>query len=260
MTEDIETLKTDRWQCLRCGNEFEVVRGEIPVYCENPNCRKKGPFKALSGPYSYFEGKRFVPRRLAEEIMKKYPDLPKEKNAGRIIAREARLALGELARPNYVGSVIRYIKNSEFFMKGEAPAAASEGEKTVRVQISSLITDDFIAEEVYDGVLPSFIVYRFNEGKFERVLEIPGDTLPNGRTVVYTPVDNDHLRKGMVVLPREPKEATFSEVLEDIFGFLLNDRSFDPCGRESDVMLLGLIAAGSWFLDKMKPTLAVKVS
>ena len=260
MTEDIEPLKTDRWQCLRCGNEFEVVRGEIPVYCENPNCRKKGPFKALSGPYSYFEGKRFVPRRLAEEIMKKYPDLPKEKNAGRIIAREARLALGELARPNYVGSVIRYIKNSEFFMKGEAPAAASEGEKTVRVQISSLITDDFIAEEVYDGVLPSFIVYRFNEGKFERVLEIPGDTLPNGRTVVYTPVDNDHLRKGMVVLPREPKEATFSEVLEDIFGFLLNDRSFDPCGRESDVMLLGLIAAGSWFLDKMKPTLAVKVS
>jgi len=265
MTEEKTKAKVlDRWRCMRCGEEFEVERWEMPSLCPNPICNRKGPFRALTGPHSYFENKRFVAKRLAEEIMKKYPNLAKEENPGKIIAKEARIALGELAKPSYIRSVIRFIKNSEAFLEtAVAPVVRREGEGEEKriVQVSSLVTDEFIAQEAFDGIKPYFVRYFFNGGSFEKVTEIEtGEVDEEGRPIVYVPVDNDHLRKGMVVLPREPKKATFTEVINNIFDFLTKDKRFDPCGREEEVKLLGLVAMGSWFLEKMRPKLKVKVA
>ena len=65
----------DAWECVRCGEENRAKRGTMPLFCENPNCGKKGPFRAKSGPYmfyDYFMGGRFkfIPKKLAEHIQK----------------------------------------------------------------------------------------------------------------------------------------------------------------------------------------------
>jgi len=59
----------DKWLCNRCEEELEVTKGQKPRSCPNPNCLKHGPFTALSGPYLYFNGEKFVPKRLADDIM-----------------------------------------------------------------------------------------------------------------------------------------------------------------------------------------------
>jgi putative DNA primase/helicase len=63
----------DKWQCLRCGEEFECPREMQPSICPNPNCGKKA-LRALTGPMTFFDyvnGKfKFIPKKLADHIQK----------------------------------------------------------------------------------------------------------------------------------------------------------------------------------------------
>nr|MDO8117204.1 hypothetical protein [Candidatus Sigynarchaeota archaeon] len=66
MMTDEKPPVMDKWKCLRCGDEFDFPRGmQQPSICNNPNCEKKGPFAALTGPFTFFDKGKFVPKRLA---------------------------------------------------------------------------------------------------------------------------------------------------------------------------------------------------
>jgi hypothetical protein len=98
-----------------------------------------------------------------------------------------------------------------------------EDETLVRRRIPALITDKFIAEEVWDGEsTPRFAVYHFDEDGFEFWDKIDlGEIDERGRNIIYLPLFNDHVKKGMVLLPRKPKETTFAEVINDVFEFII---------------------------------------
>jgi hypothetical protein len=65
---------------------------------------------------------------------------------------------------------------------------------------------------------------------------------------MYVPIDNPALRKGLVIVPSEPKQTTFKEMLEkaDVFS----KQCYDPGDQELKVRLLARIVIGSWFLDR----------
>ncbi len=58
----------DKWECVVCKEETLVERGKKPLSCENPNCRNRKIFKALTGPYQFFEGEKFIPAYLVDEL------------------------------------------------------------------------------------------------------------------------------------------------------------------------------------------------
>ena len=127
---------------------------------------------------------------------------------------------------------------------------AKVGEKVKYVAKPTVVGPSFIAEEVWDRKsAPKYLVYHFREDRFETVSEIDlGETDFHDRKIVYIPVENDSLRKGLVIVPREAKEATWKEVLEegDSFAFTC----YDPCGKDAFVKLLIRVGYGSWFLDR----------
>jgi putative DNA primase/helicase len=44
--------KMDKWQCQKCGDEFELPQGKFPLICENPACEKGRVFLALTGKFA----------------------------------------------------------------------------------------------------------------------------------------------------------------------------------------------------------------
>lgn len=132
--EEDPEVKTDRWKCVRCEKAglrdptFEYDKGEIPLEC--PHCNKssnKTRFEALTGPYQYFNfsnRKRFVPKRLAEDIIEDYQFRTLEDNeeiyyfdgvyykpqGSNLIKREVQERLGEESVKNRIDEVINYIK------------------------------------------------------------------------------------------------------------------------------------------------------
>jgi len=49
---------------------LDVEPGRKPLICDNPNCGRHGPFKAHTGPYVFFDGGKFVPLWLMNELQK----------------------------------------------------------------------------------------------------------------------------------------------------------------------------------------------
>jgi len=123
-------------------------------------------------------------------------------------------------------------------------------EKMHVVQKPSVLTDTFLAEEIWDRKdPPKYYVKYFDENPSEIMDQIDlGEVDSRGKSIIYVPVDNQALRKGLVILPSEPKETTFKEVFEKADKFAFD--SYDPCGRESVVRLLNRVVIGSWFLDR----------
>lgn len=123
-------------------------------------------------------------------------------------------------------------------------------EKNVYVQKPSVITEEFMAEEIWSRKdAPQYLVYRFKEDTFETLKEIPaGETNAKGQNIIYVPVYNDSLKKGLIIVPTSYSEITFRGLFEEIDKFAL--LSYDPCGQDALVKLLTRISVGSWFLDR----------
>jgi hypothetical protein len=134
------------------------------------------------------------------------------------------------------------------------------GESEVRyVQKPTVGTSDFLAEMVWDRRgNPRFVIRNFNDGSvdFKDELDL-GETDSKGNPIIIRPVDNSALRKGLVIVPSEPKATTFTEVFEkaDSFAF----KCYDPCGKEALVKLLIRVVVGSWFLDRFVSARARRV-
>jgi hypothetical protein len=123
-------------------------------------------------------------------------------------------------------------------------------EKDVYVQKPTVITPEFIAEEIWNRKdAPQYLVYHFKEDTFEILKEIPaGETNAKGQNIIYVPVYNDSLKKGLIIVPTGYSGITFRELFEEIDKFAL--LSYDPCGQDALVKLLTRISVGSWFLDR----------
>jgi hypothetical protein len=135
-------------------------------------------------------------------------------------------------------------------------AISKELEKTEKeptekiIQKPTLLTKDFLAEEVWNREgTPQFYVKYFNEDKSELKDRLDlGEKDQRERPIIYVPVDNSALRKGLVLLPSEPKETTFKEVFDRLDSFAF--RCYDALGQEPYVKLLNRVAVASWFLDR----------
>lgn len=133
----------------------------------------------------------------------------------------------------------------------------NDKEKEKIVAVSRIITETFIAEEVYDPPnLPQFAVKYFDRDKieFQDTIDL-GEKDTKDRSIIYQPVLNDHVTKGMVVLPRKPEKCTIQEVVKESFDFV--KKNFDPCGKESELKIIILIPISGWFLEKEKPIVVV---
>jgi hypothetical protein len=127
---------------------------------------------------------------------------------------------------------------------------AKVGQEVKYVAKPTVVGFGFVAEEVWDRKsAPKYLVYHFNEDRFETVSEIDlGETDLHDRKIVYMPVENEALRKGLIIVPRGVKEANWKEVLEEADSFAFS--CYDPCSKEAFVKLLERVACGSWFLDR----------
>jgi hypothetical protein len=119
--------------------------------------------------------------------------------------------------------------------------------ENVRFVASCVFPGDCILEQVWDRKGdPLFAKYTFETGELEYVEreEIGG--------VVYRPIDTAHLRKGVVLVPREPKEGTFEEAYE--LGKELAHEIYDTSdGHKAEFDFLVAVSQASWFLDRFVP-------
>lgn len=113
--------------------------------------------------------------------------------------------------------------------------------------VPSLVLTDSILEEVWDRKGdPVFAKYTFATGNLEYVEKEEVDG------VVFRPVDSAHLRKGVVLVPRESVEATFEETYE--LGKNLAHEIYDTsASHAAEFDFLVGVAQGSWFLDRFIP-------
>ena len=130
--DDGSGTRVSRWKCLECGEEFDWEWGKRPPACPSPSCPKPkgGPprLQALTGPWVYFEDGRFVPERLAAELMAEERFIthrdshviyvyrggvyrPWGEEAIRGACREK---LGELARKGHVDEVVEAVRERTF--------------------------------------------------------------------------------------------------------------------------------------------------
>lgn len=123
-------------------------------------------------------------------------------------------------------------------------------EKIKYVSKPTIVTSSFIAEQIWDRKnAPKYLVYHFDTGKIDTVQQIDlGEEDLHGKRIIYTPIDNESLRKGLVIVPINPEPCEFADVFKEADFFSLF--CYDPCGKEAMLKLLVRICIGSWFLDR----------
>jgi len=134
-----------------------------------------------------------------------------------------------------------------------------EGKRLRKVRKPTVVTDELIAEEIYDPEVgrPQYQVYLFEKDRFEvRDWLYFGEEDEEGRAVVYFPVFDDHLRKGSVLVPTGIKEGTLSEALD--LAWELIKLGYDPVESVALARLITHIVVSSWWLDRFYPLDEVK--
>ena len=132
---------------------------------------------------------------------------------------------------------------------------SAEEERELRVQVPGLATEDLVAEEIWSHSMegPQFAVRYSGSERVETTDHLlTGRTDSKGREIVYAPIDNDHLRKGMVLVPDGPAEATFDQAYRDACALAFEIYDCER-SRQDEFRLLVAIAIGSWFLDRFEP-------
>jgi hypothetical protein len=123
-------------------------------------------------------------------------------------------------------------------------------EKTNKVPF--LITKDFIAEECWDpDKQEAFFAARYfdkNEIEIKERIEI-GD-------VIYEPLVNETLKKGLVLLPRNFREGSLKEIFDEAVKLT---RKIYYCeeSKVNELKLLVLSSLGTWFLDRFETVMIV---
>jgi len=144
--------------------------------------------------------------------------------------------------PNCGASVQRNAK--------KCPKCQAGIEKPILVPKPTVATNEFLAEEIWNRKdPPQYLIYHYSTGNAEQAAQIDlGEVDSKGRKIIYCPVDNDALRKGLVLLPSGVTETTFKQAFSEIDEYA--QRAYDSCGRDAMIKLLTRITVGSWFLDR----------
>jgi hypothetical protein len=123
------------------------------------------------------------------------------------------------------------------------PEAEEETQPEIRYQ-PSVKTDALIAEEVLHPREGTFYMFRrFGSDDIIRARQIEA----NG--VIYRPIDNDALRKGLVIVPKTAIKCTFEETYQKAIE--LASKIYDcPTIKVPEFRLCIAIAMASWFLDR----------
>jgi len=134
---------------------------------------------------------------------------------------------------------------------GEIEKAKREAEKIEVIPVSRMILPDALVEQVWSEGRPAFQIHYFAEAKHDKIVSDIQTTDDGGDLVKYVPVDNDHLRKGSVIIPEanlDLNSASFEELwtLQD----KLLDAGFDAVKQKDEARLISRICSSSWFLDK----------
>lgn len=120
--------KQSEWKCLSCGESFAQQWENRPFVCENPNCGKTGPFKAITGPFIFFNDNHFVPQFLADTIKDDRHFLTARDNEDTFVYEEnvynfdgnatikeqCRRKLGKLAKEHYVNETLHHVKQTTY--------------------------------------------------------------------------------------------------------------------------------------------------
>jgi len=133
----------------------------------------------------------------------------------------------------------------------KSPTQQENEDEEVYIMRPTVITDKFIAEEVWDrSGAPEYCVRYFGQDDFKRVGALESrQTDDKGRRIIFVPVDNDHLRKGLVIVPQWPKPSSFDKVYEA--GCDLSFKIYDCEPKKLPSFRLNIaVAQGSWFLDR----------
>jgi hypothetical protein len=134
--------------------------------------------------------------------------------------------------------------------KKKCPKCGHEEPKIRFIAKPTVATSEFLAEQIWNRkAAPEYLIYHFSSGSTESASQIDlGETDGRGRKIVYVPVDNEALRKGLVICPTGITETSFKEVFSEIDDFAR--RAYDACGQNSMLSLLTRVVVGSWFLDR----------
>ncbi|MDG6961592.1 MAG: hypothetical protein JRM89_03980 [Nitrososphaerota archaeon] len=139
--------------------------------------------------------------------------------------------------------------------------ADKEEPKESFIPAATVITPNGIAEEVWDRLSkPRFALKRFGVEGVEYVERIETEEVSEeGKPVVYVPADGPALRKGLVLVPREPTEGTFEEAFEK--GRTLAHEVYDTSnGHAAEFDFLVAVAQASWFLDRFIPDPSLSIA
>lgn len=142
------------------------------------------------------------------------------------------------------------LEKVESAFKTKRPYYTKEEEKEHVVPRPTIITPEFIAEQVWDRKTPPRYYVKYFDGRPDETKDAIslGELNQKGIPTVYVPVDNGVLRKGIVIVPARPQKTTFKELFEKAENFVI--QCYDSCGREAYVKQLCHLCIGSWFLDR----------
>ncbi|MEM3504137.1 MAG: hypothetical protein QW134_07945, partial [Nitrososphaeria archaeon] len=106
-----------------------------------------------------------------------------------------------------------------------------------------------IAEQVYmRKEETTFYEVRYFQAK-DILIRLQTELKDDLKHVVYRPLNNPSLKKGLVLLPEEIKETSFQEAFQEGCDLVL--KMYDcEADRVDEVKFLVAIAQSSWFLDK----------
>lgn len=123
---------------------------------------------------------------------------------------------------------------------------ANENPKEMNAKVPSLVLDDgTIVDEIYREGVPQYLIYKDGQCSFQ-----PSFT-HNGMT--HTPLDDELLRKGIVLLPSGIEEfGDEAKLFEDIIKFIETWVEADP----TDLKICGLQKMAEWLLEKI-PSLPI---
>lgn len=151
-------------------------------------------------------------------------------------------------------------KQDEVEKPKESTKQTPEEKKIRVVPKPTVVTDDFLAEQIWDRKNPpKYLVRYFEKNKFHLASKLKSGHVDNeGREIIYIPVDNSSLRKGLVIVPSKVEETTFKEALERADVFTL--KCYDPLEQKPKVKLLTRVCMGSWFLDRFVENPALSIA
>ena len=130
-------------------------------------------------------------------------------------------------------------------------------EETRIVPISSAVFEEFLVEQVWFEKRAVFQLHRVKGNEPDRILDIIDSADEQGRPLKYVPIDNDHLRKGSVWIPKAHTDIQ-NVSFEDLWGLQdkLLDASFDSITQREMARLYLRICTSSWFIDKEETGIA----